>query len=296
MKTIKPLIILTVVSLFINCGQTAEETSIGTNKSKSVHQKNELNKWSSKEERREQIGEQRGIDSLRLDFALRDAFKTAKNQFQNDNFFMEYDIQPDDSSFTVHLEIEIGDIFKNGSKYFLLRRHTPGATYLNIYRVNGGQVEKVLTRKQAGMSYVGDTIFDVNGDEINDFLVHWYPSSGCCRRNTYSVYLNKPSGMFTSDYEFINPTFSANEKIIRGVGYGHPGEVELYKYKWNGYQIDTIEFIYPEVSKVGQYIKTKKREYYPTTESGQLLKGLPKEYSNISSINWFLSYKKRSVN
>ena len=38
----------------------------------------------------------------------------------------------------------------------------------------------------------------------------------------------------SNNFEFINPTFSPKEKIIRGVCYGHPSETEMYKYKWNG--------------------------------------------------------------
>ena len=33
---------------------------------------------------------------------------------------------------------------------------------------------------------------------------------------------------FSKNFEFINPTFSPKEKIIRGICYGHPGETEMY--------------------------------------------------------------------
>ena len=80
------------------------------------------------------------------------------------------------------------------------------------------------------------------------------------------------------------------EKIIRGLGYGHPGEVGLYKYKWNGLKVDTIEFIYPDVSTKGQFIKTKKRIYRPTDKEGIVLKHVPKEYQDIESFEWFVDY------
>jgi len=141
------------------------------------------------------------------------------------------------------------------------------------------------------MTYIQDTIYDANGDGYNDFLVHWYPSSGCCRRNVYNVYLNQPDkGIFTHDYQFMNPTFSAKEKVIRGVEYGHPGEVGLYKYKWNGLQIDTIEFIYPDAKNLGQFIKTKKRTYSPTEKEGVVLKSVPEEYLKIESYKWFADF------
>jgi hypothetical protein len=116
-------------------------------------------------------------------------------------------------------------------------------------------------------------------------------SSGCCRRDVYNVYLNQPDkGNFTQDYEFINPTFSAKEKIIRGVEYGNPGEVGLYKYKWNGLQVDTIEFIYPDANNKGQFIKTKKGAYRPTGKEGVVLKTVPKEYQKIESYEWFADF------
>jgi hypothetical protein len=141
------------------------------------------------------------------------------------------------------------------------------------------------------MTYIRDTIFDANGDEHDDFLVHWYPSSGCCRRNVYSIYLNQPdNGNFTQDYEFINPTFSANDRIVRGVEYGHQREVGLYKYQWNGLQVDTIEFIYPDVVNKGQFIKTKKRAFRPTEREGVVLKSVPREYLKIESYEWFADF------
>ena len=88
----------------------------------------------------------------------------------------------------------------------------------------------------------------------------------------------------------MNPTFFPKEKIIRGVKYGHPGEVGLYKYKWDHLQVDTIEFIYPYLKEDGKFIKTKTQQYRPTKEDGIVLNSLPKEYKSIESIEWFLDY------
>ncbi|WP_196889861.1 hypothetical protein [Aureivirga sp. CE67] len=301
MKIINIILISIVVGLLYSCGQTVKESDTNIkvkndvdnsliDTKKSTPQRIESEKKLTKEERKKQIEEEENIDSLSLDFALKDAFKIAKKEFQNDNFIKEYEIQSYDNSFSIYIEIEISDVFKNGSKYFLLRRHVPWATYINIYKIKGEKTEELITREQGEMTYIRDTVFDVNGDKLNDFLVHWYPSSGCCRRNVYNVYLNQPDGKFTSDYRFINPTFSASEKVIRGVGYGHPGEVGLYKYKWNGLEIDTLEFIYPDVSQKGQFIKTIKREYRPTDKQGKVLKEVPKEYLEIESFEWFSEY------
>lgn len=290
MKTTTNILTLVILTIIFGCGQTANQDVNSITQNDSILKtpsKNDL----TKEERQKQIEEDNRIDSLRLDIALKDAFKVAQAEFKTDNFKKEYEIQPDDSSYIIKIEIEIGRLFKDNQKYFLLRRHVPWTTYLDLYKVRDDKTEKLINREQGGMTYIRDTIFDANGDGYKDFLVHWYPSSGCCRRDVYNVYLNQPDkGNFTNDYEFINPTFSANEKIIRGVEYGHPGEVGLYKYKWNGLQVDTIEFIYPDANNKGQFIKTKKGAYRPTEKEGVVLKTVPKEYQKIESYEWFAEF------
>ncbi len=288
--TRKSILIFLSATLLFSCVQT-------TNQDKNSHtqidriNKNDAEKQLIKEDRQKQIEKENVIDSLRIDLALKDAFKIAQIAFNENEFYKKYEFQPDDSSYQIKIEIVIGKLFKNNQKYFLLRRHVPWATYLDLYKINNDKTERLIKREQDGMTYMRDTIFDVNGDGYNDFLVHWYPSSGCCRRNVYNVYLNQPEKEnFTHDFEFINPTFSAKEKIIRGVGYGHPGEVGIYKYKWNGLQVDTIEFIYPYATKKGQFIKTKKRTYRPTEKEGIILKTIPKEYHNIESYEWFADF------
>lgn len=290
MKTTIIIIALIILTIIFGCGQTANQ-DINSNTQNDSIPKTPSKNHITKEERQKQIEGENKIDSLRLDIALNDAFKVAQTEFKADNFKKEYEIQPDDSSYVIKVEILIGRLFKDNQKYFLLRRHIPWATYIDLYKVQDDNAERIIYREQDGMTYIRDTIFDVNGDGHKDFLVHWYPSSGCCRRDVYNVYLNQPAkGNFTNEYEFINPTFSAMEKIIRGVGYGHPGEVGLYKYKWNGLQVDTIEFIYPDTKNQGQFIKTRERTYRPTEKEGVVLKSVPKEYQKIASYEWFADF------
>lgn len=290
MNAITNILTLLTAIFLLACGKTAnqeERMHIEVDSIQTIH----IEKQLTKEERQKRKEEEYRIDSLRLDAALKDALKVVQTAFRTKEFTKQYEFQADDSSYAISIEIVMGRLFKNGQKYFLLRRHVPWATYLDLYKIKDEKAEKLIEREQRGMTYVRDTIFDVNGDEHNDFLVHWYPSSGCCRRNVYNVYLNQPDkGNFTLDYEFINPTFSAKEKIIRGVEYGHPGEVGLYKYKWNELQVDTIEFIYPDVNNKGQYIKTKTSTYKPTEKEGVVLNAVPKEYQKIQSYEWFTEF------
>lgn len=175
----------------------------------------------------------------------------------------------------------------------LIRRINSSVAYLDLYLIKDNDFKSVISREQDGMSYIKDTIRDVNGDRLKDFLVHWYPSSGCCRRNVYNVYLlQADKGSFTNDHEFINPTFSPKERIIRGVNYGHPGEVGIYKYKWNGFQVDTIEFNYPDQSDTinRHYLRTQKELYSSKNIQKTKLKSVPKEYHKIESYDWFNDY------
>jgi hypothetical protein len=133
-------------------------------------------------------------------------------------------------------------------------------------------------------TFLDSGIKDLNGDGFDDYFIHWYPSSGCCRRDVYDIYLYQTeSRKFTDGLQFINPTFSPKEHLVRGVDYGHPGDVGLYKYKWNGFKVDTIEFIFPDTTGKKYYL-SKTREF---GRSGKLLTAVPKEYEKIESYDWF---------
>lgn len=96
---------------------------------------------------------------------------------------------------------------------------------------------------------------------------------------------------FSGSFEFINPTFSPEEQIIRGVCYGHPGETEMYKYKWNKETVDTVEYIYYEKNDKGK--KTGKlivSNNLPSRHNYKVLKRLsymPDEYKRIEGYDWF---------
>lgn len=226
-------------------------------------------------------------DSIMLDKALRMALDTTKLKINLVNYYTEYE-QKISGRLLVTTNITIGNLFSNINRHIIIRRIAPWGVYINLYIIKNNEFIPLLYREQLGMTYSGDTIIDVNGDKNKDFIVFWSPNSGCCHAEFSNVYLNKgDDSAFSKDYEFINPTFSPNEKIIRGVEYGYPEEVGLYKFKWNGFQVDTIEYIYHDQKNKGQFIKTKNSYKNPHPKDGETLKTVPEEYTNIESYYWF---------
>jgi len=233
------------------------------------------------------------VDSLKLDSILEQAVSKVKPKLQLKSFFRKYEALLDDST-SIKVEIKLGHLFSNKNKHVIICRTNYEYMLFDIYKIVDNQLENVIKfSNSSGPTFSNHSVQDVNGDGYKDFLVHWYPSSGCCRRNIFDVYLNiNGTGSFTNQYQFINPTFFPKEKVIRGVLYGHPGEVGLYKYKWNHLKVDTVEFIYPDQSDTTKrhYIKTYQRLYSSKNVKKEKLYFLPKEYRNIESFEWFNSY------
>lgn len=162
---------------------------------------------------------------------------------------------------------------------------SPGENIYNIYLVQDRSFIKVASHNQGGSGSTTDTLQDVNGDGIKDYLINWYGNTGCCLKNFYAVYLyQSQTGTFSHGYEFINPSFSAKEQVIRGVEYGHPGETSMYKYKWNGLQVDTLEYIYFEKNEEGK----KTGKVIRKTNKEERLNQAPAEYRHIYGYDWFL--------
>jgi hypothetical protein len=244
-----------------------------------------------RKQRRMEIEEQERNDSIQLWKALNKGLVYATKNKEKNSFQYKFEMLTDNSSIKVQTNLSYGHLFSKDKKHLIVRRTVPWGVISSIFILEKNNLKKVCEIEPLANTFIDDTVRDINGDSYKDFLVHTYSTSGCCRRDVYSAFLYFPkTGRFTSDYRFMNPTFSPNEKLIRGVEYGHPGEVGLYKYKWNGFRVDTIEFIYPYHDKKGQFIKTTKQEYLPTKNEGAVLKSLPNEYQKIESIEWFLDY------
>ena len=204
-----------------------------------------------------------------------------------------------DTFFSTSDSLEI-HVFQTREKYAFIRFDAYFETKGGLYKIEGDKVIDTIFQEYWNVGYSMDTIRDVNGDHYLDVITSYYSPSGCCRRNDIYVRVYNPfTHQFEKGLSFMNPTFYPKEGIIRGVKYGHPGEVPLYKFKWNSFAIDTIEYVYPDKDRKSNFILSQRRLTYDELKNLSLLTGdprvrivgkLPEEYLTIEDLDWFLDY------
>lgn len=279
---------LGLLTTFFSCGQPNEKKNVAVVTTDTL-QANLDKKESERLEKRKKIEQQANTDSIRLDKILQDALKIAYQNFGKEKFVKKYDVATD--SIPVSVEVNLDYYFTKENPHLIIRRNDPSAIYIDIYSKADSKFEKVVSHEQWTMTYVNDTIRDINGDGLNDFVVNWYGANGCCLKAFSNVYLlRQDRKSFSENFEFINPTFSLKEKIVRGVCYGHPGETEMYKYKWNGEKVDTLEYVSyerNEKGKTGKIIISTDRPYGDKFKILKVLNSVPTEYKKIEGYDWF---------
>ncbi len=289
MKTKPLLFTFLLLSIFFSCIQPNDNKDISVVVNDTL-QTNIDKTEKERLEKREGIEKQDYEDSISLAKALVGALKIATLNIEKEKFQNKYEVISD--SISVNVEINLDYHFTKKYPHLIIRRHGPNAVYIDIYNKNDRKFEKVVSHEQWVMTYVNDTIRDVNGDGLNDFVVNWYGATGCCLKAFSNVYLLRQNkNEFSNNFEFINPTFSPKEKIIRGVCYGHPGETEMYKYKWNEEMVDTIEYVGYEKNdsgkKTGKIVISNTSSCSNTFKVLKRLNSVPNEYKKIEGYDWF---------
>jgi len=290
MKTTLHILTLGLLTTFFSCGQPIDKKNIVVVTTDTL-QTSLDKKEKERLEKRKEIEEKDNLDSLMLDKVLKEALTISTQNIGKGKFQKEYEAKPD-NEYNVKVEISLDNHFTKLYPHLIIRRHGPNAVYIDIYTKNGINCEKVLSHEQWTMEYMNDTIRDINGDGFKDFVVNWYGSSGCCLKAFSNIYLLRPDKKtFSDNFEFINPTFSPKEKIIRGVCYGHPGETEMYKYKWDGEKVDTLEYVYYEKNekgvKTGKIVISTDKPYGDKNINLKTINSAPTEYRKIEGYDWF---------
>ncbi len=279
-----------IMMLLLSCGQTNEKKNKLPDKKQPVTKTFEESE-KKRLEKRAEIDKQEKIDSLKLDTVLSNALRIATLEINQTKFEKKYKVRPDDE-YDIQVEINIDHYFSKNNSHLIIRRLGPDDLYIDIYSKDGNTFKKVLSHQQWALTYTNDTIRDINGDGLKDFVVNWYGATGCCLKAFSDIYLlRKDKKEFSKGFEFINPSFSPKEKIIRGIQYGHPGATEIYKYKWNGETVDTLEYVYydtnKEGKKTGKIIVSKNKAYSKNIKDIKKLNSIPAEYTKIEGFDWF---------
>ncbi len=289
MKTILTILTLGLLTTFVSCGQPNDRENIAvitTDTLQTGFNKNEQERL----EKRRKIEEKDYADSIRLDKILQDALEIANQNIKSERYIKKYIVSTD--SIPVSIEINLDYHFTKASTHLIIRRIDPSAIYIDIYTKNENTFEKVLSHKQWSMEYLNDTIRDINGDGLNDFVVNCNGFNGCCLKVFNTIYLLRADKKeFSKKITFMNPTFAPKEKMIRGVCYGHLGETEMYKYKWNGEKVDTLEYVFYEKDnkgvKTGRIVISKNLHYGDKSKTLEVLNSVPKEFRKIEGYDWF---------
>lgn len=292
----KQLTSLLIIIFLISCG------GVKTDKKQPAPNIKDSSTVQSDSQRLQEIWKKREAselaDSIRMAGVLQEALDTAYKYMRLPIKKKEFTSTPD-GLYTVRVKIALDNFFSGRFKHLIVHMSQPSdehvevaCEYIVIYLKEGSVFRKAAFHKEARSTYVSDTLQDVNGDGQKDLLVNWYGSNGCCLKNFYNVYLyQQQTGSFSEGYEFINPTFSAKEHVIRGVGYGHPTQTSLYKYKWNGLQVDTLEYISFEKDDkgkiTGKFIRSIVLNKNNETTKEERLNQVPSEYTHIDNYYWF---------
>ncbi|WNJ18260.1 hypothetical protein [Pontibacter sp. G13] len=135
-------------------------------------------------------------------------------------------------------------------------------------------------------------ISDLNGDSFLDVIHCIHPPSGCCMGDLQMVRLYNPEiKSFEDEMGFWNPTFDPQNGIIRGIVYGHHGRAPIYKFQWDGSQIDTLAYVLKVKDQDGFYLVdefTSEKDIDLGPREGTWVPELPEEYADIDGLDWFL--------
>jgi hypothetical protein len=211
-------------------------------------------------------------NQIRIQNAFKNAFKKALQ------------ISFKETRYSENTDSILVDIFETKDKYVFIRfKADIDNNKVGLFRIDENEINLVF-EETVGNGFSLSNVDDINGDNYLDVITSFYSPSGCCMRLLVKVRLYNPEiNTFEKGIEFMNPTFDAKNKFVRGIKYGHSGTVPTYKYKWQNLKIDTVEYIHPNPNGESQYLKSKgaDKEKYEINE-------LPKEYLKIEGIDWFL--------
>ncbi len=186
---------------------------------------------------------------------------------------------------TVWWEARQGNLFSDTDKHLIIRR-SGGVwddTHLDIYKVHKDSFTHLLHHLQDEMSYVSDTIMDINGDRLLDFVVNWTSGSGQSTNKNETIYLQKGARHFSYDFSFVNAVYAPDQKAVYGLKQNALGNPKLYYYQWtDDFRIDTIEYLYINNKDSSNITYSSVREGVSTQ-----LNSIPKNYEILKPSGYY---------
>jgi len=229
-----------------------------------------------------------GGDSVHARNVLAFALKFAeKYEYKNSFTYNSQSLMTDSG----RLSMDYGYLFDKQLKYLIVRVPSIGNKLENdvgiyLYLLKNNHFARICSMIDQREAFTGDTLEDVNGDGYKDLVISWYSGCGCCPRADVHVFLYKPDvGVNTEDVALMNPTFLPGKKLVYTMSYGHPDEIALYKCKWSGVKLDTLESVVTAPTH-----KNKLEIESKITGKTKTVNKLPAEYRCMSKndLEWFL--------
>lgn len=183
-----------------------------------------------------------------------------------------------DHDIPIRVDIRVGNLFSTVHKHAIVLCTILHNSYVKVFNIDE-QLYKIELYHDPYV-YQSDTIFDINRDGSQDYVLNWQPPTGCCVYSSCEIWLyDKYINSFKQQYGFTNADFFLQEKMIRGCRTTSSPEVyHIYKYHWNKMLLDTIEYIFPH-----QTLKEKFLRVTPDDTVGKVLDQIPIEYFSVTS-------------
>lgn len=182
------------------------------------------------------------------------------------------------------LTLLTGHVFSNSINHKYIRLSNFSGTYIQVYSDKDKYEKPIFSERLGWMNFMSDSIFDINGDKVIDFAIHWYPSSGCCLADIYDCYIyDEKTDQFSSKFEMPNPTFYPDRSTTFSMTYGHPGDTEFYEFEWTNNTIDTLRTYQWNDKNHDHIILTDFKSGKKTD-----LNEIPNQLAHLYGFEWFM--------
>ena len=190
--------------------------------------------------------------------------------FAADSLYIEKD-----SSWTM-----VGHLFSKTKTHFVSDLATDERRYIVLAEISRDTIEILFIQEFGFIGTCEYMVQDVTGDGINDFMLQWYPLSGCCPRDIRNI-LMFDGEHFGKEIEIPNPKFDLDKKLVNNMSYGHIGEVTISVSRITMAGLVTLdEYMYLSDSPDSMVKISYRTEGADTTQINQLPE-------NLAVFDWF---------